>query len=68
MECKKVVLKATPTTPVSELLTSFSKTNRFNNTVAELAQLLNQTETVFHGSDLRMIYKITGKSYWGKEF
>lgn len=36
--------------------------NRFNKAAAELAQLLNQTETIFPGTDLLMIYKITAKS------
>lgn len=36
--------------------------NRFNNAASELVQLLNQTETIFPGTDLRMIYKITAKS------
>ncbi len=36
---------------------------RFNNAAYELAQLLNQTETVFPGTNLQMIYKITAKSY-----
>jgi len=37
--------------------------NRFNKAASELAQLLNQTETIFPGTDLRMIYKITAKSF-----
>jgi hypothetical protein len=37
--------------------------NRFNNAASELAQLLTQTETVFPGTNLQMIYKITAKSY-----
>ncbi len=36
--------------------------NRFNKAASELAKLLNQTETIFPGTDLRMIYKITAKS------
>ena len=36
--------------------------NRFNNAASELAQLLNQTETIFPGTNLRMIYKITADS------
>ena len=36
---------------------------RFNNAAYELAQLLNQTETVFPGTNLQMVYKITAKSY-----
>jgi len=36
--------------------------NRFNKAAFELAQLLNQTETLFPGSDLKMIFKITAKS------
>ena len=36
--------------------------NRFNYAASELAQLLNQTETVFPGTNLQMIYKITAKS------
>lgn len=35
--------------------------NRFNVAAHELAQLLNQTETVFPGTDLTMIFKITAK-------
>jgi hypothetical protein len=35
---------------------------RFNNAAYEQAQLLNQTETVFPGTNLQMIYKITAKS------
>ncbi len=31
--------------------------NRFNHAVAELATLLNQTETVFPGTNLKLIYK-----------
>jgi hypothetical protein len=37
--------------------------NRFNNAASELAQLLNQTETIFPGTNLRMIYKITANSH-----
>lgn len=33
--------------------------NRFNVAANELAQLLNQTETIFPGTDLKMIFKIT---------
>ena len=33
--------------------------NRFNIAASELAQLLNQTETVFAGARLQIIYKIT---------
>lgn len=36
--------------------------NRFNNAASELAKLLNQTETVFPGTNLQLIYKITAKS------
>jgi len=32
---------------------------RFNVAAYELAQLLNETETVFPGTDLTMIFKIT---------
>lgn len=37
--------------------------NRFNKAAYELAQLLNQTETIFPGTDLRLIYKTTANSY-----
>jgi hypothetical protein len=37
--------------------------NRFNKAASELAQLLNHTETVFPGTNLRMIYKITANSF-----
>ncbi len=37
--------------------------NRYNKAASELAELLNQTETIFPSTDLRMIYKITANSY-----
>ena len=33
--------------------------NRFNEAAAELTKLLNQTETIFPGTDLKMIFQIT---------
>lgn len=33
--------------------------NRFNEASAELTKLLNQTEIIFPGTDLKMIFKIT---------
>jgi hypothetical protein len=36
--------------------------NRFSNAASELAQLLKQTETVFPGTNLQLIYKIIAKS------
>jgi hypothetical protein len=36
--------------------------NQFNNAASELVQLLNQTETIFPGTNLCMIYKITADS------
>ena len=33
--------------------------NRFNEATAELTKLLNQTETIFPGTDLKMIFQIT---------
>ena len=33
--------------------------NRFNEAAAELTKLLNQTETKFPGTDLKMIFQIT---------
>jgi hypothetical protein len=33
--------------------------NRYNHAAAELADLLNQTETIFPGTDLRMVFKIS---------
>jgi len=35
---------------------------RFNNAADELAKFLNQTETIFPGTDLKMIFEITAKS------
>lgn len=37
--------------------------NRFNKATSELAQLLNQTETIFPNTKLRLIYKTTANSY-----
>lgn len=33
--------------------------NRYNQAASELANLLNQTETIFPGTDLRMVFKIS---------
>jgi hypothetical protein len=33
--------------------------NRFNEAAAERTKLLNQTETIFPGTDLKMIFQIT---------
>jgi hypothetical protein len=35
---------------------------RFNRAAAELAQLLNQTETIFPGTELRLIFKTSALS------
>ncbi|MEJ7736977.1 MAG: putative transposase [Chitinophagaceae bacterium] len=37
--------------------------NRFNFAAAKLAELLNQTQTIFPGSDLRLIFKTTASSH-----
>ena len=34
---------------------------RYNHAAAELTKLLNQTETIFPGTDLKMIFEITAK-------
>ena len=39
---------------------------RFNNAVKELADLLNQTETVFPGTDLKLIFKTNAALYCEK--
>ncbi|MGH2643676.1 MAG: putative transposase [Chitinophagaceae bacterium] len=36
--------------------------NRFNHAAQKLSELLNQTETIFPGSDLRLIFKTTASS------
>ncbi len=36
---------------------------RFNNAATKLTQLLNQTETLFPGSDLKLIFKTTASSF-----
>jgi hypothetical protein len=36
---------------------------RFNHAAAELASLLNQTETTFPGTNLKMIFEITANSH-----
>jgi hypothetical protein len=33
--------------------------NRYNQAAAELADLLNQTETILPGTDLRIVFKIS---------
>ncbi len=33
--------------------------NRYNQAAAELSNLLNQTETTFPGTELRMVFKIS---------
>jgi len=33
--------------------------NRFNDAARELTKILNQTETIFPGTDLKMIFEIT---------
>ena len=39
---------------------------RFNAQAAKLAELLNQTETIFPGTDLRIIYQSTAGSFYDK--
>ena len=38
----------------------------FNNVAAKLAKLLNQTETIFPGTDLKLKYQIPALSYCEK--
>lgn len=40
--------------------------NRYNHAVAELADLLNQTETAFPGTELKMIFKISANLHCDK--
>ena len=40
--------------------------NRFNEAAAELTKLLNQTETIFPVTDLKMIFQITAYSDCGR--
>ncbi|MGM0532515.1 MAG: putative transposase, partial [Bacteroidota bacterium] len=40
--------------------------NRYNQAVAELADLLNQTETAFPGTELKMIFKISANLHCDK--
>ena len=36
---------------------------RFNHAVGQITQLLNETETIFPGTNLRLIFKTTALSY-----